>query len=292
MRVTDRQAFDAMNRQITQARSQTMKATEQAGSGLKVARPSDDPIAAASARRENSRKLVADAAARNTQAATQQLETSEQALTDAYNSLSDARVHALTGASDTNSAENRRALAMEVRRIRETMLNTANTNIDGKYVFGGYRDGTAPFEASGQFVGDPSQREIEAMPNVRLKTSVSGADAFGEAGNNVFNVLDDLASALEGNDLSGIRDSLGRIDSSLERVSDSRSAVGAMLNSADMARNVSERHSLAATTEIARLTEIDEVEAATNLIKARTALDAAVAVAQQIPVGGLVQQSR
>lgn len=292
MRVTDRQAFDTMNRQITNARTNTMKAQEQASSGLKVARPSDDPVAAAAARRENARKVYAESGARNTQAATLSLETSESALGDAFDLLGEASARAVEGSSDSLNAENRRALAIEVRRIRETMISTANTNIDGKYVFAGYRDHDAPYAADGEFTGDESTREIEVMPNVRLKTSVSGPSVFGEAGSDAFKVLDDLATALESNDGAGARSAIGLLQQAQERVSEQRSKVGAMMDSADMARNVSERHALSATTEVGRLTEIDEFEAATNLLRARSALDAAVAVAQQIPVGSLVQQSR
>ena len=49
------------------------------------------------------------------------------------------------------------------------MISTANTSVAGKYVFAGYRDQTPPFDANGQFVGDDSTREIEAMPNVRQR---------------------------------------------------------------------------------------------------------------------------
>lgn len=292
MRVTDSQAFEAMRRQVGQARSNTMKAQEQASSGLKVARPSDDPVAAAAARRQNAYKVFADSAAKNADVANDHLSASDQALSDAVQSLSDARAAAVGGSTSSVTDENRRALAVEVRRIREAMLNTANTNVGGKYVFAGYRDQQAPFDASGTFVGDDSVREIETLPGVRQKASVSGTAAFGEAGNDVFSVLDKLATDLESGNVDGIRGAITSIDQASARAFTAQAQVGAMMNTATMARTLSERHAFNATNEISRLTEVDEFEAATNLVKARSALDAAVAVAQQIPVGGLIQQPR
>ena len=292
MRVTDSQAFDTMRRQITEARSNTMKAQEQASSGLKVSKPSDDPVAAAAARRQNAFKASAQSASTNADVANQQLSATDDALADATDSLSDAKAIAVSGSNATLNDENLRALAIEVRRIRETMVNTANTNVNGKYLFAGYRDQTPPFDANGTFVGDASTKEIETIPGVRQKASVSGPAVFGDAGNDVFQVLDTLANDLESGNIDGVRGAFKNLDDSSDRVLSVRAQVGAMVNTATMARNVSDRHVLNATTEISRLTEVDEFEAATNLVKARSALDAAVAVAQQIPVGGLIQQAR
>ena len=112
MRVTDRQAFDAMNRQITDARTRTMKAQEQATSGLKVARPSDDPVAAAAARRESARKVYAESATRNTNVAYEQLESKRAGDKRRVRVAQQRQSACGAGQHDTGSAENRRAIAV------------------------------------------------------------------------------------------------------------------------------------------------------------------------------------
>jgi flagellar hook-associated protein 3 FlgL len=292
MRVTDGQAFDAMRRQVTKARSEAVRAQEVASTGLNVLRPSDDPIAAASARREQARMAIANGAVSNARAATMQLEATEQSLGDAYFNLAEARTLAVEGATAGMPDNNRTELAVQVRKIREQMVNAANTNIGGKYVFAGYLDEQLPFDASGDFQGDESTKEVQALRNVRLQASINGVDAFGTGSDSVFVTLDNLATALEAGDLDAIRGSLATIDVSARRLSDARVRAGAMLNNVDTAIAVADRSGYNSQQEIARLTEADQFESATNLIKAKSALDAAIVVAQQIPVAGLVQGSR
>jgi hypothetical protein len=58
----------------------------------------------------------------------------------------------------------------------------------------------------------------------------------------------------------------------------------------ELGRNVAEQQRDRATVEIHNLTEVDEISAATNLLQAKSALEAALAIAQQIPPG-LAQRS-
>jgi hypothetical protein len=61
-----------------------------------------------------------------------------------------------------------------------------------------------------------------------------------------------------------------------------------MLDGAQVAGAVASQNSYQSKLEIGRLVEVDEITAATNLVQAQNALNAALAIAQQIPTGGLV----
>src|SRR5690349_10942988 len=97
MRVTDAATFELMKRRVGVASTAVQTAQEQASSGLRVAKPSDDPIAAAAARRETSRKALADAGKTATDQATSLLQGSDEALNDVFQALS--RAHDLASAS-------------------------------------------------------------------------------------------------------------------------------------------------------------------------------------------------
>jgi len=289
MRVTDSAAFENVKRQVTKAREGVLTAQQQAGTGLRVQKPSDDPVAAASARRETSRKALADAGVSATDAATTQLEGTDAALNDVFAQLTSARDLALENSSSTASAENRTAAATQVRMIREQMVALGNTNVGGHYVFAGYRDQSPAFATNGNFVGDNSSKEVQALPGLRVKTSISGEQVFGsDAPDSMFTALDKLASALDSNDPDAVRDTLKDLDANQNRVLAARSQVGGMLDGAKVAGAVASQHSYQAELQVSKLVEVDEIAAATNLVQAQNALNSALAIAQQMPTGGLV----
>lgn len=290
MRVSDSHIFQAMQQNLGRARTRVAEAQARASSGLRVDKPSDDPVAAAAARRERSKQALAEAGIKAAELASSQLTGADHALGEMFDSLMRVKELALAAASDTGDALTRRAAAEEVQRIREQLVALGNTEVAGSYVFGGYRDGAPPFEASGLFAGDTNVREIEVLPGVRVSASAPAAQAFGmEGGVDLFATLDGIVSALEANDPDGVRASLGALDAGQAQVLDARARTGAMLNSLDVARAVADRHAYTSQIETARLVEIDEVSALTDLVKAKSALELALATAQQLPVGGLAR---
>lgn len=288
MRVTDSSVFDAIRRQVTRARKDFAVAQEQAGSGLRVQKPSDDPVAAAAARRETSRKALADAGLKSTEHAQMQLEGADEALGDVFQGLSRARELAVEAASSTIGDENRRAMAVEVRNIRDQMVALGNTNVAGRYIFGGFRDQEPPFSSTGEFSGDTTTKEVQAMPGLKVAASIAGSTVFGNGeSDDVFSTLDALVTALESNDAEAVRGTISAINDNENRVLNARSQVGAMLDGVSMAHSVAERHSYRAELEIGRLVEADQLGAVTDLLRAKSALEAALSVAQQMPVGSL-----
>jgi flagellar hook-associated protein 3 FlgL len=286
MRVSDNAKFASISKNVQKAQSEFVSAQQAAGSGLRVAKPSDDPVAAAQARREASRKALGEAGIAAADAATDQLLGADHALDDVYQALTRAQELALAGASDTNSAENRSDLAEEMRKIRDQMVSLGNTKIGDKYVFAGYRDQTAPFEASGTFVGDGSTKEVQPVPGMRVGASISGASVFGNGtGNDAFATLDALIAGLDGNDAEAIRGQLSNLEANQDRVAKSRSVVGSMMDSVELGRNVAEQQQARATRQMAGLIEADPVQSALQLLQAKNALEAALTVAQQIPQG-------
>lgn len=289
MRVTDASTYDNMRRTIAGAKEKLTKAQNQAGTGRRVQKPSDDPTAAAAARRETSRKALAESGMKVTEQAQSSLQGTEDALSGIQDALASARELAVSGSSGTVGEEIRRNAAYEVRKIREQMVALGNTNVAGKYVFAGYRDQEPAFDASGKFVGENSTKELQAMPGLRVAASISGQSAFGIGeDDDVFKTLDSLASALESNDVDGIRNSLGSIDKNENRLLRSRAEVGAMMEHATIANSVADRHAYRSTLELSSLLEADEIGAATDLVQSKTALEKAVAVASQMQVSGLV----
>jgi len=289
MRVTDSAVFGSMKRQLGSARARVVSAQDTASDGLRVRKPSDDPAAFAEARRQRSRQALAEAGEKTADAAFNRLASTDDALNSVGEMLSRVRELAMEGANGTLDASNRAGMAVEVRQLRTQILAVANTEVDGQHVFAGNADGAAPFETDGSFNGTNSSRQLQAYPGVRFQTSLEGGTPFGAGtGNDVFATMDALATALEGNQPSDVRATLANIDTSFDRISHARAQVGAMMDSMDVARSVTNRYAFDATRETSRLTEVDEVSAASDLMKASTAYNAALAAAQRLPLSGLI----
>jgi flagellar hook-associated protein 3 FlgL len=290
MRVPDAAVFDAVTKRLTRTRADVDDVQQKVATGLRVQKPSDDPVAAAAARREKTKLALSEAGMRATELATTHLTAADEALAAAFDGMLRVKEIAMQASSTTLGAEQRAHLAAEVRTIREQMVAFGNTEAAGSYVFAGYRDGEPPFSAAGAFVADGTSREVQAYPGLRVTSSISGAEAFGSDGaDGVFATLEALHTALSSNDQVGVRATLDDLDTNERRILSARARIGAMMDNVQTAGSVAERYNFAATLESARLTEADELDAIADMMKARTAYEAAVTVARQIQVGGLVQ---
>lgn len=290
MRISDGSVFSALNKRMNSARADMAEAQEKAGTGLRVSKPSDDPVAYAAARRENNKRALAEAGIRNGDVATSQLNIADEALGMATEAISAAKALAVTGGSGALGAEQRAALAGQVDQIRAQLVTLGNTQVAGVYVFGGYAEDQPPFDTNGVFVGDRSTKEVTTYPGIKAAAGIHGEEAFGSAGADVFAALDALSAALNSNDQAAVRASLTNLDGSESRMITARARVGAMVEGVQTASAVADRYSYSAKVEASRLTEIDEVSAVTDMLKAKAALEAATATANELPTGGLVKR--
>lgn len=291
MRISDSYVFNSMNKNLSRTKADLAVAQEQASSGKRVGKPSDDPVAYAAAQRERAKKALADAGMKGADLAITQLSGADEALSTATDSMARAKELALGGATDTVGPEQRKNLAEEVRKIREQLVTLGNTQVAGSYVFAGHRDDKPPYDNAGTFSGDNTVKEVTAFPGMKVSGSISGEDAFGVAGNgDVFSALDNLIAALETGSAADVRNALPDIDVGERRLLSTRSRLGSMMDGVETARSVADRYSFSAETEAGRLTEVDEVEAVGALLKAKNAMDIALQTAQQIPTGGLIKK--
>ncbi len=293
MRVTDSQLYETTRRSLNRAKGDLATAQEQASTGLRVQKPSDDPLAAAAARRERHVERMSAAGQRGAELATVTLQGADQALNQMQDLLARVRELATQGASGTTDPASMKAQLFELVQLREQLVLTGNTQVAGSFLFGGFRDDTPPFDATGHYSGDDTVRSIEVLPGVRMDASVRLARAVGvDGGVDVFATLDKLALGLGSGDHDAVRATLSDLIRSEKQVTGVRSEVGSALDGLEIARAVAERQSAAAVTEHSRLVDADEVTAISDLMRAKSALDAAIATAGQIPVGGLAGRGR
>jgi flagellar hook-associated protein 3 FlgL len=175
---------------------------QQAASGLRVQRPSDDPAAFKQIALRAAQDGRFEVRLRGVNTARAALNSGVTQLLDANRLLTQARGIALQGVDSTEPG----VLAAEVDRLIERMLDVGNAQDDGRYLFGGTAVDRAPFVVNGtdaqgrplavDYVGADQRSEIPVGPYT-IATHYTGDEAFQpEGGADAFATLIHLRDTL------------------------------------------------------------------------------------------------
>ena len=118
---------------------------QQAATGNRILQPSDDPLAAVSVMANKAQDQRLDSYLSNIQDARATMNVGNSALLEANNIITQARQVAIEGSHGTNDNNSFEALAQEIDAILNRLINIANTQNNGRYVFGGTATNKAPF---------------------------------------------------------------------------------------------------------------------------------------------------
>jgi flagellar hook-associated protein 3 FlgL len=172
-------------------------------------------------------------------------------------------------------------------------LSLANTKVNGIYIFGGYVNDSAPFDSNGNYLpAAVAEREIEVEilegvfeaintdGEAAFKGSFGGAPIAGKE--DLFDILNDLRDALEGNDVEAIRTQLDRIERAMAQISESRSDVGVKHKAFELARNTLQVLEINAKERLSGIEDADIAEAVTELTMRERALSATLAASARV----------
>jgi flagellar hook-associated protein 3 FlgL len=292
MRVSDSMLYYLSKTGLGGARGRLAAAQQRASTGIAVSKPSDDPVAFVQAQKEATRGNRAERHERTINVAAMALQVADAALSQVTEALQSIQEKAISAATDTLSADERVGLSEEVAALRDQVLALANSKAQGRYIFGGYIDNQQPFDAAGQYHGHSEVRQVEVANGVKVSIGISGNRVFGaDGGQDVFAAIDDLQNALESNDVDAVRASLDSIDKAHAQVIASRSQLGAYMDAFEVAGAVAQQLQTQAAANRSQLVEVDAFDAMSDLSRAQQALEAAVVIASQLPMPGLVSMA-
>lgn len=286
MRVTDASKYGSIARVLSKVQSQHAKASREASSGLRVEKPSDDPVAAAQAARLQATAQRVEGhrtAIRNTMG---DVELAESTLASAADIFTRANELAMAAGNGTLNASERASMAKQVEDLQQELTRLSNTKGSRGYLFGGSQTETAPFAANGAFSGDSSdfQLDIGAGPTT---AGASGALAFTAAGGrNVFADLESLRTALAANDSAGVTATLDGLEASRKQITVERGHTGLTLEK--LTTTDATLEDLANHTESAkeRAVGADPFDAYSRLATLGQTLERSIAVSQQLLQSG------
>jgi len=210
IRISTASAFEASIATLQKRQGDLNEAQQQLTSGKRIARPSDDPVAAARAESARAAQARADADQRAVDASRAIVSQVESAFSDAGELVQQAR-ELLVAAGNTSYGPNeRQGLAQQLAAIRAQLLQVVNRGDGaGNYLFGGQGVNAPPFvDAPGgvTYVATPGATHTASSEPMPL--AADGRAAFLEArsGNGVFVTAAGSVSGSAWIDAGGVSD--------------------------------------------------------------------------------------
>ena len=292
MRIATFNAFENVVNNLQTRQRGLQLSQEQLTSGKRVAKPSDDPVAAARAERSLVEVTRAEAHQRALEASRTATQLTESALGDAGELVQQAREMLLAAGNPSYSDGERNMLVQSLRGLRQQLLSVANrADGAGNFLFGGQGASSPPFvDAPGGVAYNGQAGDTKVASNESLTTSLDGgftwleapAAVAGDPPLSLFNVLDtaitDLSAAgvTDPQVAAAVHDGLRDIDAFHNHLLSVRARSGEALNRMDTVELRIADNKLAAQTERSTAEDLDMVQAISEFQNRQTGYDAAL----------------
>lgn len=250
MRVTNRYMANNIINSIHNNLSSLARSQEQLATSKRLLRPSDDPNVMSQFLSIKSTLSYIEQYNRNIRDGLSYLDISDSSMGAIGDVLAKAGEYTVQAANDTYSAGDRAAVAEQIDKMIDIVVDLGNTSVGGRYIYAGTNNGAPPFERVGDTIiykGDTGEvrREVLAGTNYRIDcpgiTTAGAPGVFGSAvdngdgtytvtGDGIFKVLFDLRDRLNSNDSAGLQTSISDLQLETDSLLGYRVQVGARTN--------------------------------------------------------------
>jgi flagellar hook-associated protein 3 FlgL len=259
MRVASKTVYDAARFNLASIQEQLYKANQVVATGKRISNLSDDPVGLTQSLHVKSALSNLEQLGHNISMGKSWLAASESALSQAQDIISDARalcVQMVNGAIDLSVQA---PAATIVQNHIDEIVSLGNTEINGQYVFAGWKTDTVPFGQDGTYHGDNHAFTIKIGNDTTIEIGADGEAIF----QGLFTTLSDLKDALEGNDVEGIRAAMTNLDIDLDRITTKISDIGSKVLRMETNEQIFQEVTISSTE---RLSEIEEADMAAAII--------------------------
>jgi len=232
--------FEKSRTDMTALRSQAETLQTQLSTGNRLARSSDDPVAASRLRALSRQDTLAQVDTANANRAAADLTLADGTMSDMADAVIHAQELATQAASSTLTAEQRKAVAAELDQVHATLLGLANTrDSGGNALFGGESTGDAyRLDASGNaaYAGTASVEDLPLGDGTSVARSMTGPQFLSFTGKNgvqtdVLATVKALSDALKTSTAptAAATDALASLQTGLDTLTTGQTVVGTRL---------------------------------------------------------------
>ncbi|EMH3046406.1 flagellar hook-associated protein FlgL [Campylobacter jejuni] len=183
MRITDKLNFTNSVNNSMGGQSALYQISQQLASGLKIQNSYEDASTYIDNTRLEYEIKTLEQVKQATNSAKEMTQNSMKALQDMVKLLEDFKVKVTQAASDGNSQTSREAIAKELERIKESIVQLANTSVNGQYLFAGSQVANKPFDSNGNYYGDKNNINVVTGAGTESPYNIPGWDLFFKADN-------------------------------------------------------------------------------------------------------------
>lgn len=255
----------------------------QLSSGDQITKPSDDPAGTVRALQLRGDVKQNSQYASSASDAIAWMSTSDTAYSQVVTIAQQARTLVVQGLNTgANTGTSNDAIAAQVDGLKSSLVSLANSNYNGRPVFGGTTAGTSAYtmDASGNvtYVGDDGavMRTVGAQNTVQVNQT--GPNVFGTDGSstNLFSVLSDISANLRSGDSTSLSADLAKMDTAIGQVSSAQATEGATYQRVQVAQTVQSNNNLTLKSQLSSIQDIDLADMAVKVTTAQTTYQASL----------------
>lgn len=294
LRLTGLSSYYLFTRSLASRNLDMFRSSEQMSSGKRINRPSDDPEGSKIVLGFKEQMGRIDQYRSNLDTAQRSLQQVETTLTQVKEALIRGKELAIQGKNGIIGQDARNALAAEVQQLQQQVLQAANTNINGEYIFAGYKIATQPYSLSSSqpnanpvatYAGDTNTRVVQVSEGSTISIQVRGDQTFQGDGTpsqvDIFQTLADLEVALRAGNLddtdnSSVGAKIDDLEKGVNQILNQITSVGAKLNRIDAMKSEYESQKETLTTFTSSIEDADVTQLAMDFSRAKSALEATI----------------
>lgn len=294
MRITQSMIANNALKNIRNSMLKREELSEQITTGKKINKPSDDPSNAGKSSYLMSRNRILNGYIEDIKGTRSVLKYYDNALQEMQTINHRIKELTVQAADDTKTVEDRHHIALELEQLKDHLFKLANTQIGGKYIFGGAKTDIPPVRKENEsvIINTPQEANVRAklpLENIEVEYGVTVYDVFKtDTGETAFGILERLINSVESGDTDSIERDLGSLDSILNNVNANLARVGSVDNMLESMEKRFENVIDNNTDIINDLVGTDLTKAISDLTLEQTALQAALKTTAQILPQSLV----
>ena len=275
MRITQTMLQNNMLNNLFKSQASMDKYLTQLHTGKKITRPSDDPIIAMKGMGYRTEVTEIEQYRRNASEVWSWFDHSDDVLNNASKAMQRMEYLAVQAANGTNSEDELSSIKKEVEQLKEQMIEIANTNVNGKYIFNGTDTNIPPIEVGVDENGDEElifnvdpqdlqTVDVEVSKGIKMAVNISPEGLFDEEG--LFTNIESFLNALENGDQEALNTSIGELQDSSLNIIQSRAELGARMNRLELIEDRLSQQEIIAKDTMAKNEGVDFEEAVMNLM--------------------------
>lgn len=287
MKISTSFLFDRATERMSTIQNKLATTQAQLAVGKQILSPSDAPDQAAAIQRLKGEVERQNSHTRTLEVAMRRYTAEETALSTSNDLLIRMKELGLQAVNDTLAPDDRKAIGMEMKALRNQLLSLGNTRDDsGNYLFSGTRVNTPAFAedqyGNVQYLGDQTQTRIPAGVERTVQFTRAGTDVYSrvvrDGGQSVgfFDALDQMIDAVNNSETNGIQQGVADLTQMHNSLTLSQAQNGSDQIVVQSQLDVLDETALRLKSTLSEIEDLDYAEAVTRMNKEMMALEAAM----------------